>query len=177
MTGRVILGHASAVQRFDGGALAAAAIATSLGLASAAVSAYWALGGTALLDTVGGALERLGRERPPGVVVALWVIVVLKVLGAVAPLVFVGVGAGQLPAWTKGRQMRLLGWLAAIGLTLYGGVLTVVGLLVQAGVIEAADDADEHALAWHAFVWDPWFALWGVAFIVAMWRSRPKPAE
>ena len=90
---------------------------------------------------------------------------------------FVGVGAGQLPAWTTGRQVRLLGWLAAIGLTLYGGVLTVVGLLVQAGVIEAADDADEHALAWHTFVWDPWFALWGVAFIVAMWHSRPKPAD
>ncbi len=176
MTRRVILGHASAVQRFDGGALAAAAIATSLGLASAAVSAYWALGGTALLDTVGGALERLGRERPPGVVVALWVIVVLKVLGAVAPLVFVGVGAGQLPAWATGRQMRLLGWLAAIGLTLYGGVLTVVGLLVQAGVIEAADDADEYALAWHAFVWRSVVRAVGRCIHRGQWRSRPKPA-
>jgi hypothetical protein len=170
------LGHASTVQRFDGGAVAAAAIAASLGLASAAVSGYWAVGGAALLDTVGGVFEQWGRERPPGVVVALWAIVVLKAIGAVAPLVFVGVGAGRLPSWTRGSRARLFGWIAAVGLTVYGGVLTVVGLLVEAGVLTAADDADERALAWHAFIWDPWFALWGAAFIVAMWRSRPKAA-
>jgi hypothetical protein len=51
-------------------------------------------------------------------------------------------------------------------------VLTVVGLLVESGVLEAAKDADEHALAWHAYVWDPWFALWGITFTVAMWLSR-----
>ncbi len=73
--------------------------------------------------------------------------------------------------------MRVLGWIVAIGLTVYGGVLTVVGLLVEAGVIKAADDADEHAIAWHAFFWDPWFALWGGAFTVAMWRSRTQASE
>ena len=119
----------------------------------------------------------MGPERSPSVFVTLWVIVVLKVIAAVAALVFVGVGSGQLPAWTRGRRTRLLGWIAAVGLTVYGGVLTVVGLLVQAGLIQAADDADRHALAWHAFVWDPWFALWGIAFAVAMWRSRPQAAD
>jgi Protein of unknown function (DUF3995) len=159
-------------QSFDRDAVVAASIAASLGLASAAVSAYWALGGTALLDTVGGEIERWGRDRSGGVVVTLWVIVVLKLLGAGAPLVFVGVGAGQLPAWTRARRTRLLGWIAAVALTVYGGVLSVAGLLVEAGVVDAADDADERALAWHAFFWDPWFALWGAAFAVAMWRSR-----
>ena len=172
MTGRVIVGHAYSMQRFDGGAVAAAAIATSLGLASAAISGYWAVGGLALLDTVGGMFEQWGLERPPGVIAAVWAIVVLKVIAAVAPLVFVGVGASRLPAWTSGPRARMLGWIAAVGLTVYGGVLTVVGLLVQAGVVAAADDADKRALAWHAFFWDPWFAVWGIAFIVAMWRSR-----
>jgi Protein of unknown function (DUF3995) len=125
------------------------------------VSAYWALGGTALLDTVGGEIERWGRERSADVVVTLWVIVVLKLVGAAAPLVFVGVGAAHLPAWTRGRLARVVGWIAAIGLTLYGGVLSIAGLLVQAGVLDATDDADERALAWHAYLWDPWFALWG----------------
>ena len=73
--------------------------------------------------------------------------------------------------------MRVLGWVVAIGLTAYGSVLTVVGLLVEADVIDAADDADERAIAWHAFFWDPWFALWGGAFTVAMWRSRPQASE
>ena len=163
--------------RLDQGAVVAAVIAAGLGAASAAMSAYWALGGTALLHTVGGEIERWGRERSASVVVTLWLITVAKLVGAVAPLVLVGVGARQLPAWTRAQPMRVLGWIVAIGLTVYGGVLTVVGLLVEADVINAADDADEHAIAWHAFFWDPWFALWGGAFTVAMWRSRPQASE
>jgi Protein of unknown function (DUF3995) len=163
--------------RLDRGAVVAAVISAGVGAASAAMSAYWALGGTALLDTVGGEIERWGRERSAGVVVTLWLITVAKLGGAVAPLVLVGMGAGQLPSWTRARATRVLGWIVAIGLTAYGGVLTVAGVLVQAGVIDAADDADEHAIAWHAYFWDPWFALWGGAFTVAMWRSRPQASE
>ena len=54
-------------------------------------------------------------------------------------------------AWTSAQPMRVLGWVVAIGLTAYGSVLTVVGLLVEADVIDAAADADERAIAWHAF--------------------------
>ena len=163
--------------RLDRGAVVVAATSASLGAASAAVSVYWALGGTALLDTVGGEIERWGRERSADVVATLWVITLAKLVGAVAPLVLVGVGAGRLPAWTRARLMRALGWIVAIGLTVYGGVLTVAGLLVEAGVFDTAGEADEHAIVWHAYFWDPWFLLWGVAFMVAMWRSRPQASE
>jgi hypothetical protein len=64
----------------------------------------------------------------------------------------------------------------ALGLTAYGVVLTVTGLLADTGVIEAAADADRSAIAWHAYCWDPWFALWGISLAVAMWRSRPRPS-
>jgi len=70
-----------------------------------------------------------------------------------------------------------LGWIAPIGLTVYGGVLVIAGLLVEAGLVDVAEDADKRALAWHAFFWDPWFALWGVAFAAAMWRGRPQSSE
>jgi hypothetical protein len=164
-------------ERSDRGAVVAASIAAGLGTASAAVSAYWALGGTALLDTIGGEIEQWGRQRSAGVVIALGVVVIVKLVGAAAPLMFAGVGAGRLPAWTRACWMRPLGWLAAVGLTLYGGVLTVAGLLVEVGVLEEADDADERALAWHAYLWDPWFALWGAAFVVTMWCSRQRASE
>jgi hypothetical protein len=160
--------------RLDRSAVVAAVIAASLGAASAAITAYWAFGGTALLDTVGGEIERWGRERSAGVAATLWLITGAKLVGTVAPLLLVGVGARQLPAWTRAQPMRPLGWIVAIGLTVYGGALTVGGLLVEAGVIDTADDADEHAIAWHAYLWDPWFVLWGGAFTVAMWRSRPQ---
>ena len=155
-------------------AVGAAWLAAALGVASAAVSAYWLAGGTALLETVGGEVEEWGRRRSAAVVVALVVIVGLKLAAALAPLALVGVGADRLPAWTRGRATRALGWLAAVVLTLYGGLFTGVGLLVEAGVIDAAADVDERAMAWHAYFWDPWFALWGVASMVALWASRPN---
>ena len=154
----------------DSAARWAAWCAFVLGGASAGVSLYWAVGGSALLDTVGGSVERWGRERSFAVLVVLMVVAALKLLIAVAaPLT---AGAIDAPAWTAGRVPRILSWVAAITLILYGGVLTVGGLLVQSGVIDPSLDADRHALAWHALFWDPWFLLWGAAFAVALWRTR-----
>lgn len=157
-------------------ASATAIVATGLGLGSAALSAYWAIGGTALLDTIGGEIERWGRERGTSVVVALWLIVAVKAAVALAAPVLAAQPA-WLPRWTAGRAPRILSWIAAVALTLYGGILTVVGLLVQAGVIAAAPDADPRALAWHAYVWDPWFLAWGSAFLVCLWCTRPRMRE
>jgi hypothetical protein len=148
----------------------AAGVSGGLGLGSAVVSAYWACGGTALLDTVGGEIERWGLQPDPVVVLALWAIVVLKAGVAVAAPVLAA-RQGQLPAWTRGRAPRLLSWAAALVLTVYGGVLTLVGLLVQTGAIRS-QGGDHLALAWHAFVWDPWFLVWGIAFLCVLHLTR-----
>ena len=141
-----------------------------LGVTSAAVSAYWAAGGTALLSTPwSGASALGGRERSLAVLVVLVAVAALKLVVAVAaPL---AAGAFHAPAWMAGRVPRLLSWIAAGTLALYGGVLTAAGLLVQSGVIEPGPEADRHALAWHTWFWDPGFLLWGVAFVVALWRT------
>ncbi len=152
-------------------AVGAAWVAAALGIASAATSAYWAFGGTALLDTVGGEIERWGRERGPAVAFALAGIVLVKLVVAVAAPILVGIG--HPPAWMAGRVPRILGWIAATVLIGYGGVLTVAGLLVQTGALTAAPDADRTAIAWHAWLWDPWFLVWGIAFAIALRRSRP----
>jgi hypothetical protein len=169
---RTIASVRSLTQRTDPVAVTAAMLAAVLGLASAGVSAYWAVGGDGLLDTVGGDIERWGRGRGATVVIVLWLIVALKAIVALAAPILVGVGSGRLPSWTTGRVPRALGWIAALTLTVYGGVLTIVGLLVEAGVVNASANADSTALAWHAYFWDPWFAIWGIAFVVALWRSR-----
>ena len=70
-------------------------------------------------------------------------------------------------------RCRALGWVAAGVLTLYGGLLTVVGLAVQSGLLTAAPDADHRAVAWHTFVWDPWFLLWGLALGATLWSTAP----
>jgi hypothetical protein len=45
--------------------------AALLAFASAAVSGFWLVGGTALLDTVGGQIDDLARERSAGAVLVL----------------------------------------------------------------------------------------------------------
>jgi len=57
-------------------------------------------------------------------------------------------------------------------LTIYGLALTGVGLLVQAGAIHAPATADHRALAWHAYLWDPWFLVWGLLVAGGLWCGR-----
>ncbi|CAI7980172.1 conserved membrane hypothetical protein [Frankia sp. Hr75.2] len=152
-------------------AVAAAVVAVVLGLSSAAVSAYWAVGGTGLLETVGGEIERQGRRHGTGITLALWVIVGVKLAVALAAPVLTA-GPGRFPPWTAGRVPRLLSWIAATVLAIYGGLLTAVGCLVLSGLIPAGEQADRRALTWHAFLWDPWFFYWGLALMSTLWLTR-----
>jgi hypothetical protein len=138
--------------------LIASSLAALLAFASAAVSAYWLLGGTALLDTVGGALERLARDRSAGALALASVVVVVKL----------GAGAFAL-ALLRWPSRRLAGLAAAVGglLALYGAVLIAVGALALVGIFGSSAPSDEHALRWHVVFWDPWFLVWGVALAVA----------
>ena len=145
---------------------AAAKAALVLGLLYAAVSVYWALGGTWLLATVGGALQRQGRTAI--LVLAVWAAVVLKSVAAVLPLL--ALRRVTSPGWN--RAVWLLAWIEAGILTVYGLVLTVVDLLVQAGAIHQSAGADHRALAWHAYLWDPWFLIWGLLVAGALRRGR-----
>ena len=145
----------------------AARAALLLGIPSALVSAYWGLGGTWLLDTIGGALEREGRAGNPGLIAIVWLTVALKLVASV-----IGLAALHPPARLPVRLIRLIGWTAGGMLFLYGLILTVVGLLVESGVIATSVNANHRALRWHAFLWDPWFFLWGLCVLIAMHRSR-----
>ena len=86
-----------------------------------------ARGGTAGLDTVGGEVERLARERSGATVATLAVTLVLKL----------GAGALALMLALRDRPPRWairLGLVASIGLALYGGLLVAAGALALAGL-------------------------------------------
>jgi hypothetical protein len=136
-----------------------------LGLASAAVSAYWTAGGTALLDTVGGAVEQLARERSAAALLLGTGVVVAKLLAALLALALLG--------W-PGRLVRLLALLAGVLLTLWGGANVLLGGAVLTGVLDLGPVADERALRWHVLVWDAWFLVWGVALLVAVRCTRHR---
>jgi hypothetical protein len=61
-------------------------------------------------------------------------------------------------------------------LILYGLVLTAVGLVVQAGVVHPSRNADWRALDWHAYLWDPWFLVWGLLIAGALLGVRARAA-
>lgn len=146
----------------------AAAAAAFLGIGSAAISLIWLLGGTWLLDTVGGQIEALGRGGGAGVAAGLVLVIALKLVAAVLPTAVL--------LWPHRRLLRWAGWMAAGILTVYGLVLTGAGLLVITDIVPAGADADRRALLWHAMFWDPWFLLWGLASLLALARHRTRPA-
>ncbi len=142
-------------------------LAAALALGSAAFSLYWLLGGTALLNTVGGEIEELARSRATGTVVTLAVVVLAKLLGAALALSLVQPWGQRFSR----RARTLLATVGGVGLALYGGVLVLAGALVLAGIVDASDDTDEYALRWHVFFWDLWFFVWGVALVLAARRA------
>ncbi|SFD62835.1 Protein of unknown function [Streptomyces aidingensis] len=148
-------------------------VAFGLGVGHAAVSFYWGAGGDWLLDTVGGELERLARERGAGMVALVWGTGTLKLFAAV-------LGLAVVRRWGRGRWRRVvpaLAWTASAVLVLYGGTLVVVQALVELGVIEAAPDVDWQALRWHLYLWDPWFLAWGLLLGAAVWGSARERGD
>ena len=135
----------------------AAYAACALAWLSAVPSVYWALGGTAGLDTVGGAIEQLARTRDPaGIALGLGA-GVLKVAGGLLALALVR-------PWGRAIPDRLLlgaAWTASVVLTGYGGLLVAVGAMVLTGLISPAGPVDRTALRWHVLLWDLWFLVWG----------------
>jgi hypothetical protein len=119
--------------------------AAVLAFASALVSLYWTLGGTLLLDTVGGTFEDLARQRS-GAAIALGILVVLfKVVGGLLALALVqpwGVRIGR-------RLLLVSGVVGSVILVLDGGVYVLVGGLVVGDVITPSGPVNEHVLRWH----------------------------
>jgi hypothetical protein len=81
------------------------------------------------------------------------------------------VSSSQVP---PRHQYMGLAWAQAAFLTLYGLVFTAVGLLVQSGVLHASADADRYAMAWHTYLWDPWFLVWGLLVLAALRPGRHR---
>jgi hypothetical protein len=131
------------------------------------MTAFWLIGGTLGLDTVGGEIEEQARERSAAALAALAVTLVAKLAAGGLALALAG-------ARTEGkRSLITLGIVGGAGLALYGGVLVIAGALALAGVGDSSG-RDEYALRWHVFFWDPWVFVWGIALALAAVRARRK---
>ncbi|HYM53546.1 MAG TPA: hypothetical protein VEW45_08770 [Candidatus Dormibacteraeota bacterium] len=44
-------------------------------------------------------------------------------------------------------------------------------------MINSTGEVDTYALRWHAFLWDLWFLIWGLALAAAGLRARQRHAS
>lgn len=131
------------------------------GLIFALISFYWGCGGTIGLNTVGGSIARLARQhlgRGLGHRSAQ--------AGRCCARPRSGTAVGQQAAR---RLVTLLGWTAAVLLTLYGGTLVAADALAATGAIKPRTPIAQVPLLWHLWVWDMSFLIWGLLFACAAW--------
>jgi Protein of unknown function (DUF3995) len=154
----------------------AAYAAAAWALLFAAMSFFWALGGTLGLDTLGNEIEREARDRDPDTIAVVWVTGFLKVLGAVLALALVMPWGGRLPR----RLLLIAAWAVGLGLLAYALANFVQHGLMKSGAIDTPEALGSSAATWHLLFWDPFWLLGGVLFTAAAWQygraSRAPPA-
>jgi hypothetical protein len=146
--------------------------AAAWAFAFAAVSFYWALGGTVGLETLSRELEQDAREGGTTLLaLALAPGLAKLALGALA-LALVNPGRAPLSR----RALNVLAWLAGIGLSLYGAVLTAEKALMKLGVLEVSESFGDDRVDWYLYLWDPVWLIGGLLFLLAVAGRQPDPA-
>lgn len=155
----------------------AAYAAAAWALLFAAMSFFWALGGTLGLETLGNELEREARARDPDTIVLVWVTGLLKLVGAVLALALVQPWGRRLPR----RLLLIPAWAVGLGLLAYALANFIQHGLMKAGAIDTPEALGSDAVTWHLAFWDPFWLLGGVLFTAAAWEygraRRASPAS
>src|SRR5258708_17155663 len=133
------------------------------------MSVYCAVGGHALVSTIGVYVEQWARRGGAVRVLVALAATLAKVAGGLLALALVRPWGRVVP-----RGWLLIGSAgASVLLVVYGGLNVLLGALVLSGVIHPAGSVDRTALRWHVGVWDLWFLVWGILLALATvgyWR-------
>lgn len=129
----------------------------------AAVSFYWAAGGTVGLATLATSIQEDARERTSAFLAMVWLTGALKVLGGVLALALARPWGRRLPR----RLLLVAAWGGGIVLVLYEGASWVEAALMEAGVIDIPASLGADAARWNLLLWRPWWVLGGVLFLLA----------
>lgn len=132
----------------------------------AGVHLYWGFGGKTGLDVSAGPLA---ESRPTAfVVIGLFGVAAALLVGAVIAVLLARLDEPPKP-------LLVLGVLAAWLLLVRGIGLT---LLMALGVVHAGDGITDGQLTWTYLLWNPWFILGGLCFLLAWRRARTaRPAR
>lgn len=126
----------------------------------AAMSFYWAIGGTVGLDTVSPTLQPLVIARDPGFITILWITGGLKLIGGIFVLALVRPWGQKLPRWL----LLAAGWGGTVVLLIHGTDFLLRGVLWMSGVINVPESVSETVIYGYTFLWGPWWLLGGILF-------------
>ncbi len=150
----------------------AAYAAAGWAFAFAAVSFYWAAGGTLGLGTLAKTIRDLAVARDQGFITVIWITGVLKVVAGLMALALVRPWATVFPRW----MLLVAGWGTGALLTLYGGVDIIGAGLGVAGI---TDPVDPTGTRWYLVLWGPVWLVGGLLMLRAASHytrlSRPSP--
>jgi len=142
----------------------------------ALMSLYWALGGHALVSTIGGYVEQFARRGGALPVLIALAATLAKMVGGLLALALVRPWGRMVP---RGWLLSASAGASAL-LVVYGGLNVLLGALVLVGTIHPTGSVDRTALRWHVGVWDLWFLVWGILLalaIVGYWRRTATAAR
>lgn len=132
----------------------------------ALISFYWAAGGTLGVNTLGSGIQALAHD--PGFIAVVYLTGIAKVIGGLFALTLARDWARWLPSIWK----IVLAWVGGVGLALYGGVQFIVEGLVLVGAVPVSGPIDWEGLRWHVWLWDPFWLLGGILFLLAAWQYQ-----
>jgi Protein of unknown function (DUF3995) len=149
----------------------AAYAAAAWALVFAAMSFYWAAGGSLGSSTMSDTIVQAARAREPQFVALLWTTGALKAIAGLLALALVRPSGRLLPRW-----IALTGtWVAGVGMLLYGGANLAVRAVMAVGLLATPGSMHSDAARWHLLLWDPWWVLGGALFVAAAWSvSRDR---
>ncbi|WP_255167082.1 DUF3995 domain-containing protein [Natrononativus amylolyticus] len=130
----------------------------------AAVSAYWAVGGTLGVSTLWGGTAELSGSRAPWIVTLLWGSSVLTFVLGVLSLAIVRPWGRYVPDEVRHASAFI------VGLTLvpFVAVETLLRGVVLAGVLDP-EVLTQTAVAWRLLFWNPWWVLGVLLYCVGAW--------
>lgn len=131
------------------------------------ITLYWALGGQALLWTMGADFI----AKLESMLWILWPVALVKAVGAFGPTWL------STHGWPWARLTRSGVWLGSVVLIGWGGLNTIICNMVLFGLINPAGGFDRPAMIGHAWIWDPLFLIWGTSLLIGLIRTHATRAS
>lgn len=144
--------------------------AATWAFAFAAMSFYWAVGGTVGIDTLSPEIVTMARN--PWFTIIVWGTGAVKVVAGILALTLV-------QQWAQHFRWFLLivNWSMGCFMVLYAGANLTARGLMAIGILSTPVSMHSTSAWWHLIFWDPWWLLGGILFCAASWIAQHHPGN